>query len=118
MHDNVRVPLFRPGGTTSITAWGRSDFLCRTHLTHEMRATFAWDVTLARKCVRSVHHPRDPARIPTSHQYEYDNEHVIKSFFFVNMHIKRVSIESRRKSRLDSKGYLFIRHKLMDNMHM
>jgi hypothetical protein len=33
------------------------------------------------------------------HQYEYDNdnEHVIKSFFFVFvMHIKRVSTESRR----------------------
>jgi hypothetical protein len=43
-----------------------------------------------------------------SHQYEYDNEHVIKSFFFVfvfAMHIKRISTESRRKSRLDSKGY-------------
>jgi hypothetical protein len=35
-----------------------------------------------------------------SHQYEYDNEHVIKSFFFVfvfAMHMKRVSTESRRK---------------------
>jgi hypothetical protein len=44
-----------------------------------------------------------------SHQYECDkdNEHVIKSFVFIFvMHIKRVSTESRRKSRLDSIGYL------------
>jgi hypothetical protein len=44
-----------------------------------------------------------------SHQYEYDNEHIITSFVFVfAMHIKRVSTESRRKSRLDSKGYLHL----------
>jgi hypothetical protein len=53
-----------------------------------------------------------------SHQYEYDNEHIIKSFFFVFvMHIKWVSTESRRKSRF-KRLFASIRHKPMDNMHM
>jgi hypothetical protein len=44
-----------------------------------------------------------------SHQYEYDNDtssNLSFSFSFSLIHIKRVSTESRRKSRLDSKGYL------------
>jgi hypothetical protein len=50
-------------------------------------------------------------RFRTSTSNDNDNEHVIKSFFFVFvfvMHIKRVSTESSRKSRLDSKGYLHV----------